>query len=223
MIVCVSTLFGVFTVETLFDSSHLLATSALMPPTPPLPPCEFSALPPITDPQAIAFEEGGSLHKDGLTKATVRALSKFERIVSSIGGAVALKSAYRPLAYQAHLQAVWDKWVLVLRDNHQPQCGALRAEVHREFARHRLLETQRPVAISDHTLGIGFDAQVIVPEGARLRRRRATLDLLAKVSGFLRPDVFRDPVHFRLIGGRTLSARKSLRATIKAAGSSLRS
>jgi hypothetical protein len=221
--VCTLALFSAFGVHTLFESPTL-STSHLMPDAPGLPPCEVAPPSPVTDPQALAFEEGASaVDTDGLTKATARALTKFQRVVSSVGGSVELKSAYRPPAYQAHLQAVWDKWVLALRDNHQPQCEGVRAEVRSEFLRHRLLETQRPVSISDHSLGIGFDAQVSVPQGARLRRRRATLDLLAKLSGFLRPDVFRDPVHFRLIGGRTITARRALRSGLKAAGNSLRS
>jgi hypothetical protein len=132
------------------------------------------------------------------------ALKRFQRIALSVGATVDLRSAYRPAAYQAHLQDVWDKWMLQLRDNRQPQCQELRSQVEQEFQRHQLLPTQRPVTRSDHTLGVGFDASVSIPAGARLGRRRVTVDLLARLSGIRRPDVLRDPVHFRLVGGRGL-------------------
>ena len=110
-----------------------------------------------------------------------------------------LKSAYRPPAYQAHLQEVWDKWMTV-RSNRDPNCTEVRARVQMEFERHRLLESQRPVTFSDHTRGNAFDAAVFLPAGAKLARRRVTLDKLARLSGVQRPDIARDPVHFRLIG-----------------------
>ena len=140
---------------------------------------------------------------DGLTPTTARALARFEHIVTSVGGAVAITSAYRPSAYQDHLQAVWDKWMVELRDNTDEKCQSLRAEVAEEFSRHQLLARQRPVPISDHTLGIGFDASVQLPVSKRHRRRRLNLDTLARKAGFQRPSIARDPVHFRLIGSRS--------------------
>jgi hypothetical protein len=159
--------------------------------------------------EALTFEERAGSPKmvdtKRLTPATSRALKRFERIVKSIGGVFSIQSAYRPRAYQAHLRDVWDKW-MDLRYNGEMQCEAIRSQVQQEFQRHGLLETQRPVPVSDHTLGIGFDASVSVPAGARLKRRRVTIDLLARLSGFRRPDVFRDPVHFRLISKRNYRA-----------------
>jgi hypothetical protein len=35
-----------------------------------------------------------------------------------------------------------------------------------------------------------------------LNRRRASIDRIARFAGFHRPAIARDPVHFRLIGGR---------------------
>jgi hypothetical protein len=122
-------------------------------------------------------------------------------LVTARGGTFILTSAYRPAAYQSHLRDVWFKWVGELRDNNDPACAGLRATVGEEFARHGLRATQYPVEVSDHTLGIGFDAAIVLPSGRRVRRR-ATLDGLARLSGVLRPDIRRDPIHFRLIGGR---------------------
>jgi hypothetical protein len=129
-----------------------------------------------------------------------RALVRFQKVVQSVGGSLDLKSAYRPPAYQRHLQQVWDKWKQ-LRNNNVAACQDLRAQVQQEFARHNLLETQRPVTSSDHTRGLAFDAVVVIPASARIKRRKATLDSLARSAGLRRPDIGRDPVHFKFVGG----------------------
>ncbi len=148
------------------------------------------------------MEDGGSpLNLQGLTARTSKALSRFENLVEARGGSFTLTSAYRPATYQAHLRDVWHKWVDELRDNHDPACVDLKAQVGNEFSRHGLLATQHPVEISDHTLGIGFDAAVVLP-AAKRKRARVSLDRLARLAGVLRPAIRRDPVHFRLIGGR---------------------
>jgi D-alanyl-D-alanine dipeptidase len=126
-------------------------------------------------------------------------LTKLQTLVDKAGGSVEIKSAYRPPAYQAHLQEVWDKWN-DLRDNEQPQCQDLKAQVLQEFSRHHLLVTQRPANQSDHTRGLAFDALVLLPQGPRLRRRKITLDALARMSGVRRVDIRHDPVHFKFIG-----------------------
>ena len=122
-----------------------------------------------------------------------------------------LTSAYRPAAYQGHLQAVWDKWMLELRDLQTIECQELRSEVEREFLSHGLLETQRPATFSDHTLGTAFDAMVYFPSGRR-KARRVNTDRLARRAGLYRPVRAQDPVHFRLMEGpkRPASARGSM-------------
>jgi D-alanyl-D-alanine dipeptidase len=127
------------------------------------------------------------------------ALEKFRKLVASAGGTFDLKSAYRPLAYQEHLQQVWFKWMRELRFNRQPGCQALRAQVNEEFTRHKLMPTQMPVTDSDHTRGIAFDAAVLMPRLARLKKRRVSLDRLALLAGLRRPDIRHDPVHFKLV------------------------
>lgn len=174
--------------------------TAEVPPAPPLPPCAIAPLPPITDAQAAAFNSGESLDTADLTHGMSGALARFKKIVSAVGGSLELKSAYRPPAYQEHLQQVWDKWML-LRDNNDASCQDLRADVHAEFLRHHLLETQRPVTSSDHTRGMAFDATVVLPPNARLKRRKATLDFLAHIAGLRRPDIRHDPVHYKYVGG----------------------
>lgn len=180
----------------------LRASAPLFPTISASPTCGVSPLSPIEDPDALAFENGneasGVIDLAGLRPAMARALEKFRRMVLSAGGTFDLKSAYRPPAYQAHLQDVWFKW-MELRHNRSAGCQALRAQVADEFSRHHLLETQKPVTFSDHTLGLAFDAAVILPRSARLRRRRISLDRLAVLAGLTRPDIRHDPVHFKLL------------------------
>jgi hypothetical protein len=178
---------------------------AFAPPAPILPACSVEPLPAIEDIEAHAFEAQvgsvGVVRTDGMTPAAVQALSRFEYIIKSVGGSITLTSAYRPAAYQEHLQAVWDKWMLELRKNDDAECRMLRAEVEAEFARHDLLESQRPATTSDHTRGISFDAAILLPSRARWNKRRVTVDRLARAAGFHRPVIASDPVHFRLIAG----------------------
>jgi hypothetical protein len=160
----------------------------------------------IEDGEALAMETadytGSRLNLDGLTPGTSKALTRFEKMVASHGGTFILTSAYRPSAYQAHLRDVWFKWMHELKDNYDPACLELKAEVGSEFTRHQLLPSQYPVEVSDHTIGIGFDAAVTLPIKGKAKRRRVSLDRLARLSGVSRPAARRDPVHFRLIGGR---------------------
>ena len=199
---------------------HLPVTSWLRPffntPAGPVPTaapttCKVSPLPPITDPEAEEFEASTTTpHIDGLVPAMSRALEKFQRLVTSAGGIFTLKSAYRPPAYQAHLQQVWFKW-MELRNNRDPGCQVLRAEVEAEFKGHHLIESQKPVTSSDHTRGLAFDATVFMPPPSRRTRRAVSLDRLAQIAGIMRPDIVRDPVHYKLVPGRF--SRRSLRAT----------
>jgi len=174
---------------------------------PPPPPCNVAPLPAITDSDALAFEGmvgvAPVVNVDGLTPGTSRALNRFEELVTRAGGEMYLTSAFRPEAYQQHLRDVWYKWMDELRDDEDPACATLKAQVADEFTRHQLLPTQHPVPVSDHTMGIGFDAAVQFPAlTGRARRRRISLDRIARMAGMMRPDIRRDPVHFRLIGGR---------------------
>lgn len=161
--------------------------------------CAVTPLPEIVDAEAVQFETEGGPDTQGLLPAMAQALEKFRRLVASAGGSFDLKSAYRPLAYQEHLQQVWFKWMRELRFNHQPGCQALRAQVYDEFTRHKLMPTQMPVTDSDHTRGLAFDAAVMMPRYARNRRRRVSLDHLALLAGLRRPDVRHDPVHYKLV------------------------
>lgn len=168
--------------------------------------CKVAPLPDIEDPEALAFErdsDSAAADVAGLTPTTAQALDTFKGLVTSLGGTFDLKSAYRPPAYQAHLHEVWVKWVKELRGNHTAGCRALREEVGAEFARHQLLIRQQPVTDSDHAIGLAFDAAVAMPRGAKLNRKRVTVDKLAILSGIRRPNSRRDPVHYKLLPERT--------------------
>jgi hypothetical protein len=165
---------------------------------PPPNACGVAPLPAITGTEALEFEQRTSPDTGSLIPAMARALEKFQQLVISAGGTIELRSAYRPPSYQAHLQAVWYKWMLELHNNREPGCQTLRALASEEFARHNLLETQKPVTSSDHTRGLAFDATVFVPRVTRRNKRPVSLDRLALLAGIKRPDIARDPVHFTL-------------------------
>jgi hypothetical protein len=166
------------------------------------PNCSVEPLPDIVDEEALAFENQEGPNTGGLIPAMAEALEKFRKLVFKAGGSFDLKSAYRPSAYQEHLQQVWFKWMRELRFNLQPGCAELRAQVQEEFTRHSLLPSQMPVTDSDHTKGLAFDASVMLPRPVRTRKRRVvgvSLDYLARLAGLCRPDIRRDPVHFKLV------------------------
>jgi hypothetical protein len=171
--------------------------------------CKVAPLSEIEEPEALAFEknaESAPADVDDLMPDTALALNTFKEMVTSVGGTLELKSAYRPTAYQAHLHDVWVLWVKVLRKNRTAGCQALREEVGAEFRRHQLLVKQQPVPASDHALGLAFDAAVAMPRTARLNRKRVTVDKLAALAGIKRPNRRRDPVHFTLLPQRPAAA-----------------
>jgi hypothetical protein len=170
--------------------------------TEPFSGCPVEPLAEVSDTEALSLENRtgalGAVDLDGLTPSTAVALAKFQRMVNAVGGSIAITSAYRPSAYQEHLREVWEKWMVDLRYNTDPLCQDLRAEVKEEFSRHTLLESQRPVLFSDHTRGLSFDAAVRLPRMKKGRKFRVSVDLLARRAGIRRPDIRRDPVHFKL-------------------------
>jgi D-alanyl-D-alanine dipeptidase len=176
--------------------------------------CPVTGLDLITDAAAEQLE--ASMGADvvdvtDMVPAAAAALGRFQSKVVAVGGTIVLKSAYRPAAYQQHLQNVWYKWMSELRNNTDPACQELREQVHNEFTMHRLIETQHPVAVSDHTRGLAFDATVALP-ARKAGRRRVTLDGLARTVGLARPAIAADPVHFKFTGGmRTVAVARRRR------------
>ena len=190
------------------------------PPQFPKAACSVPPLDGISDPAAQALEASnspdGAIDVNGMEPAAAHALDLFQTKVQAVGGTIELKSAYRPAAYQAHLQDVWYKW-MQLKGNHDPGCQDLRAQVQQEFLRHHLIESQHPVTVSDHTRGLAFDATVSLPPHARIGRRLFTLDRLARLAGLLRPAIASDPVHFKYVGAVLASARGLRHAAVRVA------
>ena len=167
--------------------------------------CRVEPLTEIRDSEIQAFENNADFDAadvTGMMPEAAEALHSLRDTITSMGGTFALKSAYRPTAYQAHLHEVWVKWMKQLRNNRSSGCRALREEVGAEFRRHQLLARQQPVPASDHALGLAFDAAVAMPRGARLNGKRVTLDKLAALLGLKRPNRRRDPVHFKVLAAR---------------------
>jgi hypothetical protein len=176
----------------------------LAEPTPvqPVGACAVAPLDPIEDEAARALETSVTTNIDvyNMMPAAARALDRFQTNVAAAGGKIIMKSAFRPAAYQKHLRNVWYKWMDELKNNEEPGCQALRAEVQGEFERHTLMESQYPAAVSDHTRGLAFDALVDLPARAKLGRRFVTVDTLARLAGLTRPVIVADPVHFKFVG-----------------------
>jgi len=166
------------------------------------PGCSVAPLDPIEETSATQLEISGAnvVDVDDMVPAAAVALGKFQDKVASLGGKMVLKSAYRPAPYQKHLQNVWYKWMSELKGNRDLACQIMRSDVEEEFTRHRLIETQHPVAVSDHTRGLAFDATVDLPPKAKMGRRKVTLDGLARLAGLLRPAIVADPIHFKFLG-----------------------
>lgn len=155
--------------------------------------CPVPSLTPLTDPDAISFEQGNRIITNRLTQATQTGLACMQQRVADLRGTFDLSSAYRPVAYQAHLREVWDRWQL-LRNNRNPQCATLKEQVRNEFAvNHVLVPTIRPAAgnpNAPHSRGIAFDATIIgLTQGE-------TVDTVANGCGMRRPYA-NDPPHYQ--------------------------
>lgn len=155
--------------------------------------CDIPPLTPLTNPVAIAFENGNRIDTQNLTQVTQIGLACMQNRVTALSGAMALSSAYRPVAYQDHLREVWDTWNAV-RNRQQPECQAVKNEARAEFQGHGLLLTQRPAAgnpNAPHARGIAIDATITgLPAGE-------TQDSVAAFCDMYRPWPNNDPVHYQ--------------------------
>ncbi|MGZ8810742.1 MAG: hypothetical protein ACXW29_06355, partial [Thermoanaerobaculia bacterium] len=125
--------------------------------------CAVPPLAPITDAAAQQFEAGQRVVFTGMTAAALAGMNCFLPAVQAAGGTATVNSAFRPPAYQLHLQNVWDTWQLI-RSRRTPECDNLRTTVQTELDNHAIRE--RPAgAQGPHTRGIAFDASVRLPAG----------------------------------------------------------
>ena len=142
------------------------------------PTCPIPPIPPYTpDPYPALIEE--------LTPRVQTALSCLQAAIDVQGGTSIFNSGYRPVPYNDHLRAVWDKWEEVKNDK-RPECQALRAEVAAEIALHKMIK--EPAMSSNHTLREAVDLSSSLTRG--------TLDGLAINCGLFRPLPLTDKPHF---------------------------
>jgi hypothetical protein len=142
------------------------------------PSCPIDPIPPYTpDPYPALIEE--------LTPRMQTALSCLQTAIGAQGGKSSFNSGYRPVPYNDHLRAVWDKWEEV-RNEKRPECQARRAEVAAEIALHEMIK--EPALSSNHSLREAVDLSSNLPRG--------TLDGLAINCGLFRPLPLTDKPHF---------------------------
>jgi hypothetical protein len=154
--------------------------------------CEVPPLTPIVDQAARVFENGQTLDTTHLVQPVQTALACLQNALAIAGKTLVLSSAYRPPAYQLHLQEVWDRWD-DLDSRREPECQELRNEVGAEFRRHGLLATQRPAGpTGPHTQGRAIDVN-LTQTGLPVQE----LVNIAEGCGLYRPYAQRDPVHFQ--------------------------
>lgn len=148
--------------------------------------CQVPPLTPLTDPDAIAFENGNQINTNPSRFFLNSKLSCLSNAVANAGGGGTLTSAYRPATYQAHLREVYFAQRR-LANRREPECATLKAEVQAESNRHRIF--YQPARRSNHSLGRSFDYSISGLTSAQI-------DALANNCGLNRPLPVRDPVHF---------------------------
>jgi hypothetical protein len=154
-------------------------------------PCPVEPLRPITDPDALRFENGDTVREDRLSSATQAKIQCLRSALSRErpAGSITITSAWRPQPYQDHLKDIVDK--LAQLNTHpsksNPNCAPIKATLMAEKARHGLGTLVGRT--SNHTSGNAFDANWSVTN--------AKIDTLAAPCGLTRPFPAIDPVHFQ--------------------------
>jgi hypothetical protein len=162
--------------------------TAVLAAAPACKPCSVQPLAQITDPDALAFENGKKVDLDHLTTEMMASVDCFIESVTGEGGTISITSAWRPVAYQEHLRETWDKWD-ALKSNTAAECQKLKQTIGAHFASHGLLLSQQPSINSKHTQGLAIDANVALPAGV-------DGDALAGLCSLSRPKPKNDPVHY---------------------------
>lgn len=161
--------------------------------------CEVDPLTPITDPDALGFEDGSNrVREDKLSESMSTKLNCLRDAVSSAQGALTVTSAWRPQSYQDHLREIADKFKKLrelVEHDHVDECRP--APCLDAIREHR--GSHGPGSevgrTSLHTTGEAFDA-------VWSRVTDSTVDSLASGCQLMRPypSSFADggdPVHFQ--------------------------
>jgi hypothetical protein len=157
--------------------------------------CPVKPLKPITDPEALRFENGDNVREDKLSPSMKTKL----QCLKNAGVGFKLTSAWRPQSYQDHLYEIYTKLIKFdkLAENKQlPMvCNSLRTSIDKHAGDHGVANMlpsgkRKSVAIlSNHRLGNAFDGKWSASD--------AKLDAAAKACGLWRPLKFNnDPPHF---------------------------
>ena len=127
--------------------------------------CDVEGLTELTDPDALALEQGTPVNTRKLQAVMKTALVCLQQKVQSANGTSRLTSAYRPPQYQNHFQELWIKQKTLKTYESNGPCGTLRAVVDADYLRHGLgASTVMPgFSKSLHTQGLAFDMYINLP------------------------------------------------------------
>lgn len=153
--------------------------------------CPIDPLTPITDPDAIEFENGKTLNTQKMQPVALASFSCISTEVKSMGASFTMNSGWRPAAYQDHLYEIHKKINLLLNiskfyDGCLPTLNAVSEERKKHGLKDRVGKT------SKHTAGTAFDA---------VWSRNISndqIDSIAEMCGVYRPFRANDPVHFQV-------------------------
>jgi hypothetical protein len=158
--------------------------------------CEVAPLQPVTDPDAVPFENGLTpVREDKLTPEMAANLRCLREKVAAKGGALSVTSAWRPQSYQDHLRELVVKHpklieLAILQGVEECVPAPYYGAVHPDHVRHGL--NRNAARTSPHTTGNAFDANW---------SNGIDIDALAGECGLFRPmpqpkSDGGDPIHF---------------------------
>lgn len=158
--------------------------------------CEVAPLQPVTDPDAVPFENGlAPVREDKLTPEMAANLRCLREKVAAKGGALSVTSAWRPQSYQDHLRELVVKHpklieLAILQGVEECVPAPYYGAVHPDHVRHG--PNRNAARTSPHTTGNAFDANW---------SNGIDIDALAGECGLFRPmpqpkSDGGDPIHF---------------------------
>lgn len=160
-------------------------------------------LTPLSGSEALALEGGASVIYTSSNAGVNQNLAKLQTEVGKLqtairadGGSATVNSAYRPLEYQKHFWEIVDRWVTSgLRNNTNPACAALKAQIGAEYSKHGLgTVVARPNGCAPHVKGIGVDIRIT----GRAYDSSLNTWLQSKGIDLTWRALSADPVHFEL-------------------------
>jgi hypothetical protein len=172
--------------------------------------CPLAALPTLTDPGAIAMENGQTVVWNSSNPGVQAnltllqaAVNQMQTMVSGQGGHMTINSVYRPLQYQALFYAIYQDATALKNTPADAQiaaCSSLISQLQAEETKHGICTGSKPCLVaapsgcSDHPRGMGVDISITPSSlyssiNSLLSKNNIPLTWAA-LGG--------DPVHFRL-------------------------